>query len=151
MDSLMTSPSIYLGRIVPPDGSGAERFSAPEPPVSASGDAVLGAEGGVATGADLGLRGSTVSDDVLDLRRHDRLRVEQDGRDVPVAGLVVDGPGRGRLLALDEADGQLRERPDLLLGGLVDRHALAAVQDVLQTLDGRVLTRDRNLAGDVVL
>ena len=63
----------------------------------------------------------------------------------------IGGAGGLGLLAVDQGDRGVGERAGLLLGGLVDRHALGAGEDVLQTLDGGVLAGDRDLAGLAVL
>src|SRR5918998_1449275 len=96
-------------------------------------------------GADvLHLREVGLADVLRDVVLGDRHRLEQDRRDV--LGLVVDRVlDTGRLLALGERDRQLRGRVGLALDRLVDRHALVAVDDVLDALQRRVLARDRYL------
>src|SRR4051794_23341470 len=117
-------------------------------------DAVLGAGLGDRAGADVCSRRVAVADNRLDLVGRDPHRGGQRGRDV-LAGLGV-GNRRGRqragrvLVAVDQRDRQVGRRLGLQLGVLVDRAALEALQDVLQTLDGRVLTGDRDLTGRAV-
>src|SRR5262249_57872182 len=86
--------------------------------------------------ADVVLLPEAVRDDVLDVVLEDRLRGLQRGRDVLVQHRVLDRAVRdaGRVLALDQRDGQLGRRVGLLLDGLVDGHALVAGQDRLQAL-----------------
>src|SRR5690606_17607731 len=86
----------------------------------------------------LGLDEAVVHD-LLDVVLVDADRGQQHGRDVALALGVVGGPVGLGLLALDQGHGELGGGVGLLLDRLVDRHALGAVEDVLQALDGRVL------------
>jgi hypothetical protein len=95
--------------------------------------------------------GSSDPGDLLDVVLGHRHRVEQDRGDVAATLGVLDGAVGLALLALGQADGELGERTGLLLGGLVDRHALVSGKDVLQTLNRGVLTSHRDLARDTVL
>src|SRR3712207_1829361 len=116
-----------------------------------SGDAGLGAQAGEAARADLGLLDGAVRDGLRHVLLVDEDGVEQHRGDVALAGLVPDRAGGLTLLPGGQRERQLDQRVDLLLGGLVDRHALRAVEDVLQALGGGVLAGHWDLARDVVL
>src|SRR5690349_22861305 len=136
--SLMLVPSFRTTRA---------RWRSPEgpPPSIRSGDAGVCAELLEEARADVRRLGATVVDHVLDVVLGDRLRGQEDGRNLTVAGLVLSGAVGVGLLTLREGDRGIGERARLFLGGLVDRHALRAGEDVLQTLDRRVLARHRDL------
>src|SRR5436305_3807048 len=116
-----------------------------------SADARGGALRGVRPRAQLVLGHVAVGDHVLDVVLVDRHRRLEVGLDVLARLRVLDGAVHGPALALGQRHGQPRGRVGLLLDGLVDGHALGAVEDVLQTLHGRVLAGHRYLAGEVVL
>src|SRR5215203_4454767 len=122
------------------------------PAGGASGDAGGLAGLGVLGGADVGGLLVAVVDDRLDVLLGDRDRGLQRRRDVLVQHGVLDRAAgqAGRVLALDQRDGELGGGVGLLLHGLVDRHALVAGQDGLQAGDRRVLAGHRDLAGEVV-
>ena len=71
-------------------------------------------------------------------------RIEGTSRSPSESSTCAGGLG---LLAVGQRDGGVGQRAGLPLGGLVDRHALVAGEDVLQALDGGVLAGDRDLAG----
>src|SRR3954447_15339757 len=108
-------------------------------------DACRGAHRGVVAGADGGGRLRALADHVGHVVLGDRDRVEQDGGDVALALGVLRRAGGVRLVPLEQRDGRVGQRLRLLVGRLPDGHALVAGEDVLQTLNRRVLTRHRDL------
>src|SRR5215204_1831544 len=149
--SLMVSLPNYRIR----DGGGSVRCGPPGssggPHPRQSADACVSAQLGEVAGAQVGRLHVTCIDDGLDVRLVDRDRIKEHGRDVAVARVIPGGPcGRG-LVALHHGDRSLSQRAGLSGGGLLDRHALRAGEDVLQTLHRGVLTRDGDLAGLTVL
>jgi hypothetical protein len=103
-------------------------------------------------GADVRGLLEAVVDDVLDVVLEDRHRGLQRGLDVLVQDGVLDRAvdELGRVLVLDQCDGQRGGGVRLLLDGLVDGHALLAGEDRLQAGHRGVLAGDRHLAGEVV-
>src|SRR5690242_890807 len=121
-------------------------------PRRGSGDGCGLAGRGVLRGADVrGLLEAVVAD-VLDVVLEDRHRGLQRGRDVLLQHGVLDRAvdDAGRVLVLDQGDGQRGGGVRLLLDGLVDGHALLAGEDRLQAGHRRVLAGHRHLAGEVV-
>ena len=88
---------------------------------------------------------------VVDVDRLGRRRA-RTGRPSPasVSSTVPVARRRPRPRRLDQGDRQLGGRVGLDVGVLVDRHALRAGEDPLETLDAGVLTGDRDLAGQAV-
>src|SRR3954462_5968011 len=85
--------------------------------------------------ADLVRGGEAVGDDVLDVLREDRLRLEQHALDL-LLGLGVLHRARRHLvgpggISLGQRDRQRRGRVGLLLDRLIDRHTLRAQQHPL--------------------
>src|SRR5882757_9024129 len=102
-------------------------------------------------GTHLVLGLTAILEDDVDVVLRDRLRDQENRWHIPVALVVARGGVGADGLALDERDRGLGQRVGFLLRGLVDGHTLRSGKDVLQTLDGRVLTRDRHQSCTLVL
>src|ERR1700712_3674751 len=117
-------------------------------------DTQLGARGLDAL-ANLGLGESPGLDDVADVRLRDDLGRKQQSLNLVAPELRVrevrqGQSGSARVGARDQGDGELGGSTGFELDVLEDRHALLAVEDVLQALDAGVLPGDDDVAGQPV-